>query len=91
MRFAWLKENSENAAIVKQASTHPFAILRKIYNLAFWFFLLPLFTIIDYRRGFIIFTVIIGIRFVLNLYTNNLLALTPQQFENYPFRIPGNG
>ena len=45
-------------------------------------------TIVDYGTGFIIFTVIIGIRFFLNLFTKNLLDLTPQQFENYPFRIP---
>ena len=88
MRFAWLKENSTNQELVKQASMHPLAILRKIYNLAFWTFLLPILTIIDYSAGFIIFTIIIGTRLVLNMYTNNLLDLTPQQFENYPFRIP---
>jgi hypothetical protein len=88
MRFAWIKENSTNQELVKQASMHPLAILRKIYNLIFWIFLLPFFTIVDYGTGFIIFTVIIGIRFVLNLITNNLLHLTPQQFENYPFRVP---
>ena len=88
MRFAWIKENSTNQDLVKQASMHPLAILRKIYNLIFWIFLLPFFTIVDYGTGFIIFTVIIGIRFVLNLITNNLLDLTPQQFENYPFRVP---
>jgi hypothetical protein len=88
MRFAWLRENSANDASVKQASTHPLALIRKAYNLAFWIFLLPFFTIIDYGTGFIIFTVIIGVRLVLNLITNNALRLTPQQFENYPFRIP---
>jgi hypothetical protein len=88
MRFAWLKENSPNDNLVKQASMHPLAIIRKIYNLAFWIFLLPFFTIVDYGTGFIIFTAIIGIRLVLNVFTNNLLDLTPQQFENYPFRIP---
>jgi hypothetical protein len=34
------------------------------------------------------FTVIILIRLALNLYTNNVLELTPAQYENYPFRIP---
>jgi len=67
---------------------HPMAIIRKIYNAVFWIFLLPFFTIIDYSTGFIVFTVIIGIRLVLNLYTNNLLHLTPEQYESYPFRIP---
>jgi hypothetical protein len=88
MRFAWYKENAENEAFVQQAFMHPLAIIRKIYNLVFWIFLLPFFTIIDYETGFLVFTIIIGIRLVLNLYTNNLLDLTPQQFENYPFRIP---
>jgi len=67
---------------------HPLALIRKAYNLAFWIFLLPFFTMIDYSTGFILFTVIIGIRLVLNLYTNNILDLTPEQFETYPFRIP---
>jgi hypothetical protein len=88
MRFAWLRENSANDVSVKQASTHPLAIIRKVYNAAFWLFLLPFFTIIDYSTGFIVFTVIIGIRLFLNLITNNALDLTPTQFESYPFRIP---
>ena len=88
MRFAWLRENTENYVAVQQAFMHPLAILRKIYNAAFWIFLLPFFTIVDYSTGFIIFTVIIGIRLVLNLVTNNALNLTPAQFESYPFRIP---
>ena len=88
MRFAWLKENSADYVSVEQAFMHPLAIIRKIYNAAFWIFLLPFFTIIDFSTGFIVFTVIIGIRLVLNVYTNNLLDLTPQQFESYPFRIP---
>ena len=88
MRFAWLKENSTDYVSVEQASMHPLAIIRKLYNLIFWIFLLPFFTIIDYSTGFIVFTAIIGLRFVLNLITNNALNLTPAQFESYPFRIP---
>ena len=67
---------------------HPLALIRKAYNLAFWIFLLPFFTMIEDSTGFILFTIIIGIRLVLNLYTNNILNLTPEQFESYPFRIP---
>lgn len=88
MRFAWLRENSANYESVQQAFMHPLALIRKAYNLAFWIFLLPFLTMIDYSTGFILFTVIIGIRLVLNLYTNNILDLTPEQFETYPFRIP---
>ena len=88
MRFAWLRENSANDVFVKQGFTHPLSLIRKAYNAVFWVFLLPFFTIIDYSTGFIVFTVIIAIRLVLNLFTNNLLDLTPQQYENHPFRIP---
>jgi hypothetical protein len=88
MRFAWLREKTGGHAAVQQAFLHPLALIRKVYNLTFWFFLLPFFTLIDYGTGFIVFSVIIGIRLVLNLYTNNVIDLTPEQFESYPFRVP---
>ena len=88
MRFAWLRENATDYVSVKQAFMHPLALIRKAYNAAFWVFLLPFFTIIDYGTGFVAFTVIIAIRLGLNLYTNNVLKLTPEQFESFPFRIP---
>jgi hypothetical protein len=88
MRFAWLRENSADNVAVHQAFTHPLSLIRKAYNLAFWIFLLPFFTAIDYSMGFIVFTVIIFIRLGVNLYTNNVLKLTPEQYESYPFRIP---
>ena len=87
MRFAWLRENLAVYDSVKQGFTHPLALIRKAYNAAFWIFLLPFFTIIDYSTGFLAFTVIIAIRLGLNLYTNNALDLTPEQYESYPFRI----
>jgi hypothetical protein len=88
MRFAWLRENIENYVSVQQAFMHPLALVRKAYNLVFWIFLVPFFTTMEYSTGFLVFTVIIAIRLVLNLYTNNILELTPQQYESYPFRIP---
>ena len=88
MRFAWLQEKADNPEIVKQASAHPLALIRRAYYWAFWIFLLPFFTSVEYSTGFIAFTVIIFIRLVLNLYTNNALKLTPAEFEHYPFRIP---
>ena len=88
MRFAWLKENSADYVAVKQAFTHPLSLIRKAYNLAFWIFLIPFFTAMEYSTGFIVFTVVILIRLGLNLYTNNVLSLTPAQYESYPFRIP---
>ena len=67
---------------------HPLALIRKAYNLVFWVFLLPFFTVIEYRTGFVLFTIIIGIRLVLNIYTNNIYRPTLEQYEAYPFRIP---
>ena len=67
---------------------HPSALIRRAYNLVFWIFLLPFFTLIDFSTGFTIFVVVIGIRLVLNLYTNNLLDLSPEGYDAYPFRIP---
>jgi len=87
MRFAWLRKNSANYVSVKQAFTHPLSLIRKAYNAAFWIFLLPFFTAIDYSTGFIVFAVIIFVRLGANLYTNNVLNLTPEQFESHPFRI----
>ena len=88
MRFAWLRENTADNTAVRQASTRPLALIRKAYNLAFWIFLLPFFTIMEYSTGFIVFTVIIFVRLFANLYTNNVLNLTPEEFDRYPFRIP---
>lgn len=88
MRFAWLKENSADYAAVTQGFAHPLALIRKAYNLAFWIFLVPFFTSMQYSTGFFVFTVVILIRLVVNLYTNNLLNLTPAQYESFPLRIP---
>jgi hypothetical protein len=89
MRFAWLRENSENVAAIQQGCAHPLTLIRTAYNIAFWVFLIPfLFPSINCGTGFIAFTIIILVRLVLNFYTNNFLNLTPEQFEKYPFRIP---
>ena len=89
MRFAWLKRNSPNYVSAKQGFTHPLALIRKAYNAVFWIFLLPFITTaIDYSTGLIAFTVVVIVRLVLNLYTNNALELTPEQYESFPFRIP---
>jgi hypothetical protein len=88
VRFARLREKSANDVWVKQAFTHPLSLIRKAYNAVFWIFLVPFLTTMEYGTGFIAFTIIIFVRLVLNLYTNNALDLTPQQYENYPFRIP---
>jgi hypothetical protein len=87
MRFAWLRENSPEHAPVQQGWLSPNALIRFLYNAAFWVFLLPLFTAVSYGAGFIAFTIVIAFRFAANLYTNNVLDLTPEQHQRFPFRI----
>ena len=88
MRFAWLRENSTDYVSAQQAFTHPLALIRKAYNAVFWIFLIPFFTTVEYSTGFMAFTIVIFTRLALNLYTNNVLRLTPAQFDSFPFRIP---
>jgi hypothetical protein len=88
MRFAWLREHSPDHVSVQQGFTHPLALIRKAYNAAFWIFLLPFFSAMEYGTGFIAFSVIIFVRLALNLYTNNVLKLKLEQYESFPFRIP---
>ena len=87
MRFAWIQEKSTKSVSKKQVFIHPLSIIKTIYNIAFWIFLVPFFTTMEYSTGFIVFTGVIFLRFCANLYTNNILHLTPDQYENYPFRI----
>jgi hypothetical protein len=86
MRYAWLRENSANDGPIKQGTTHPLSLIRTAYNAAFWIFLLPFFTKIEYRIGFLAFTAIVLIRLGINLYTNNVLKLEPDEFARFPFR-----
>ena len=90
MRFAWQRENSANYVSSKLEFTDPLnRIVFLAFNAVFWLpILLTFFGTIDYGTGFILFTVIILVRFFANLIINNILELTPEQFENFPFRIP---
>jgi len=86
MRFAWLL-NSDHPVSVKQAFSNRLTTMAFwAFNAAFFLFLLPFFTPIEYSTGFIALTVIIFVRLGANLYANNVL--TPEQFESFPFRIP---
>jgi hypothetical protein len=87
MRFAWLRKNSANYVPVKQSITHPFALIRLAYNVVFWVFLLPFFTPINYGTGFIAFGIVLLGRLMLHLYSNNILKLTPERYDSFPFRI----
>ena len=89
MRFAWLRKNAEDGDINQPGLKKSLSLIRLGYNLAFWIFLPPFFSNrIDYGFGFVAFTIVILVRLVLNLYTNNLHKPTPEQYERFPFRIP---
>jgi hypothetical protein len=89
MRFAWLREKAGDGKTAAQTQTNNFSLIRMAYNLAFCIFLPPFFSNrIDYSFGFIAFTIVILVRLSLNLYTNNLLKATPEQYDRFPFRIP---
>lgn len=85
MRFAWLRKKSANDVAVKQSFTN--RLIFVAYNVV-WFLPIVLSFIgtIDYRTGFIAFAVITVVRASANLYTNNVLKLTPEQFKSFPFR-----
>lgn len=87
MRFAWLRKNSASYVPVKQSIVHPFALIRLAYNLVFWVFLLPFLTPIDHGTGFIAFGIVLLGRLALHLYSNNVLKLTPERYDTFPFRI----
>lgn len=87
MRFAWLRQNKANNAPVKQAGSRPLALIRIVYNAVFWIFLVPFIVRrIDYGLGFIAFTIVILMRLVVNLYVNNIVEFTPEQYESFPLR-----
>ncbi len=90
MRFAWQRKNSANYVSSKLEFTDPLnRIVFLAFNAIFWLpILLTFFGAIDYGTGFIAFAVITVVRAGANLYINNVLELTPEQFENFPFRIP---
>ncbi|MGD2079271.1 MAG: hypothetical protein PVH18_12865 [Chloroflexota bacterium] len=87
MQFAWLRKNRANDVSDKQTGTQPLALIRIAYNAVFWIFLVPFIVgAIDYSLGFIAFTIVILVRLIVNLYVNNLVEFTPEQYERFPLR-----
>ena len=87
LRFAWLRENSDDPNPVKLKNTHPLNILFIAYNVIYWApMILPFTKIIDYHAGFVWMLAVVSFRAIANLYRNNILTL--EQAEVYPFRIP---
>ena len=84
MRFAWQRKNSADKVSAKQSSTG--RIIYIIYNVVYWLpIVLTVTKVIDYRTGFITFSLILIIRAVANLYRNNTTA---EQGEYFALRSP---
>ena len=86
MRFAWLRRNLARGTPITQAYSLPITLIRTAYNAAFWVFLVPFFTAMDFGLGFITMTVIVLLRLGANLYANHVLKSQPEQFQRFPFR-----
>lgn len=85
MRFAWLRESSDDHVSAKPSLANRLTFIA--YNLIWWIPILLGFTkVIDYRTAFIAFLVITIIRAIANVIRNNVLTL--EQAENFPFRAP---
>ena len=89
VRFAaeWKKQSEENPGLEKPGPKPLVRVLLVIHNLAFWFFLIPLFTRMSYRIGFITFASILFFRFLANSYMN-LKDFDAARYYRFPFRIP---
>jgi len=84
MRFAWQRKNSADQVSAKQSSTG--RIIYITYNVVYWLpIVLTVTKVIDYRTGFITFSLILIIRAVANLYRNNTTA---EQGEYFVLRSP---
>ena len=85
MRFAWQRENSADKVSAKQSSTD--RIIYIIYNIVYWLpIVLTITGVIDYRTGFITFSLILIIRAAANLYRNNVP--TADEGEYFALRSP---
>lgn len=62
-------------------------LLLVLFNLSFWFFLMPFLTSMSYGVGFVGFASILFLRFLANLYVN-WRDFTPAQYYAFPYRIP---
>jgi len=85
MRFAWQRENSADKDSAKQSTTS--RIIYFIYNIVYWApIVLTITGVIDYRTGFITFSLILIIRAAANLYRNN--APMADEGEYFALRSP---
>jgi hypothetical protein len=62
-------------------------VILVVHNVIYWFFLIPLLTPMSYRTGFVVYGIILLIRFIGNTYIN-LRDFSTEQYYAYPLRIP---
>jgi hypothetical protein len=85
MRFAWLRESSDDYVSAKPSLANRLTFIA--YNVIWWVPIVLAFTkIIDYRTGFMAFLAITIIRAIANVIRSNVLTL--EQAEVFPFRAP---
>ena len=85
MRFALLRKVSDNQVPASQGFTG--RLIFVVYNIVYWvLMILPFTRILDYRTGFIAFSIFIIVRATFNLYRNNFLK--SEQAGYFPFRSP---
>jgi hypothetical protein len=85
MRFAWLRENSEDSAPAQASAINRLVFVA--YNVIWWAPIVLGFTkVIDYWTGFVAFLIITIVRAIANVVRNNVLTL--EQAETFPLRAP---
>ena len=85
MRFAWLREDSDEPAPAKPGPVNRLVFIT--YNLVWWVPIVLGFTrVLDYTVAFVTFFAITMVRAIANLVRNHLLTL--EQAELCPFRAP---
>ena len=85
MRFAWLRETSEDSAPAQPSAINRLILIA--YNVIWWVpIVLGFIKVIDYRTGFVAFLIITLLRAIANAVRNNVL--TPEQAETFPLRSP---
>ena len=85
MRFAWLREKSGDPAPPQPGAANRLILI--LYNLIWWVpIVLGFIKVIDYRTGFVAFSIITIFRAIANMVRINVLTL--EQAETFPLRSP---
>jgi hypothetical protein len=83
----WVQISEDESESVKPSPGAFAKIVFILHNLLFWSFVLPFVTPVSWRVGFIIFTIILFIRFV-GVSIINIKNMDAKQYYQYPFRLP---